>query len=150
MYSANGVTRAVRATDPSQAQIVVNAGTPNAGQFGWTSNDLTNVKDLAMWVSEAQFAAESASANANFTSEVLTYVQQQSGLIDTALIDVDSKVTQLQGMINSLNPRLDDFNIKFGQFQTSYADFLVKYSDFLAKWQAWRDENPVPPIGGGG
>ncbi|QQK87890.1 hypothetical protein pSalSNUABM01_021 [Salmonella phage pSal-SNUABM-01] len=146
MYSSNGVIRALSATNPDTAQIVVAAGTPNASQFGWTSNDLTNVKDLAQWVSEAQNAAESASTNAQYTADVLTYVQAQVGHIDGALIDVNTIQTQLQAMQADLASKIADFNPKYATFQTNYADFLVKYADFAWKWQQWRDENPIPPI----
>ncbi len=145
MYSSNGVVRTLSATNPDTAQIVVAAGTPNASQFGWTSNDLTNVKDLAQWVSEAQNAAESASTNAQYTADVLTYVQAQVGHIDGALIDVNTIQTQLQTMISNLNSKIDDFNPKYATFQTNYADFLVKYSDFITKWEYWFNEtNPTP------
>lgn len=145
MYSSNGVIRTLSATNPDTAQIVVAAGTPNASQFGWTSNDLTNVKDLAQWVSEAQNAAESASTNAQYTADVLTYVQAQVGHIDGALIDVNTIQTQLQAMLAATDAKIADFNIKYGNFQTGYADFLIKYSDFLAKWQEWKDAQPVTP-----
>lgn len=146
MYSANGVVRTLSATDPSTAQIVVAAGTPNASQFGWTSNDLTNVKDLAQWVSEAQNAAESASTNAQYTADVLTYVQAQVGHIDAALIDVNTIQTQLQAMLTATDAKISDFNTKYSAFQTGYADFLVKYADFAYKWQMWYDEtHPTTP-----
>lgn len=123
MYSSNGVRRVLRATNPEDSVLVATASTPNTSQFGWTSNDLTSVKDLAQWVSEAQNAAESASANAQYSSEVLVHVQDQANIIDAQMIDLDTRITE--------------FNETYTVFLTQYSDFLVKYEDFINKYNEW-------------
>lgn len=142
MYSSNGVQRVLRAVDPDRASIVVDAQTPNSGLFGWTSNDLTSVRDLAMWVSEAQNAAESAQANADYTSEVLTHVQTQAGAIDAGLVEVDAKIAQLDTMISQVNTSISAFNATYATFVGKYDDFIVKYNDFLVKWAEWKAAQP--------
>ena len=142
MYSANGVQRVLRAVDPERASIVVDAQTPNSGLFGWTSNDLTSVRDLAMWVSEAQNAAESAQANADYTADVLTHVQTQAGAIDAGLVEVDNKIAQLNNSITQVNDVVADFNATYSVFVSEYNDFLVKYADFLVKWAEWKAAQP--------
>lgn len=142
MYSANGVQRVLNAVDPERASIVVDAQTPNSGLFGWTSNDLTSVRDLAMWVSEAQNAAESAQANADYTADVLTHVQTQAGAIDAGLVEVDNKITQLNNSITQVNDTVAAFNATYAVFVSEYNDFLVKYADFLVKWAEWKSAQP--------
>ena len=142
MYSANGVQRVLSAVDPNRASIVVDAQTPNSGLFGWTSNDLTSVRDLAMWVSEAQNAAESAQANADYTADVLTHVQTQAGAIDAGLVEVDNKITQLNNSITQVNDTVAAFNATYAVFVSEYNDFLVKYADFLVKWAEWKSAQP--------
>ena len=142
MYSANGVQRVLSAVDPERASIVVDAQTPNSGLFGWTSNDLTSVRDLAMWVSEAQNAAESAQANADYTADVLTHVQTQAGAIDAGLVEVDNKIAQLNNSITQVNDVVADFNATYAVFVSEYNDFLVKYADFLVKWAEWKAAQP--------
>lgn len=142
MYSANGVKRVLNAVDPERASLVVDAQTPNSGLFGWTSNDLTSVRDLAMWVSEAQKAAESAQANADYTAEVLAHVQTQAGAIDAGLVEVDSKITQLNTSISQVNASIAAFNATYATFNGKYDDFIVKYNDFLVKWAEWKASQP--------
>lgn len=142
MYSANGVQRVLSAVDPERASLVVDAQTPNSGLFGWTSNDLTSVRDLAMWVSEAQKAAESAQANADYTADVLVHVQEQAGAIDAGLVEVDSKITQLNTSISQVNASIAAFNATYATFVGKYDDFIVKYNDFLVKWAEWKAAQP--------
>lgn len=142
MYSANGVQRVLNAVDPERASLVVDAQTPNSGLFGWTSNDLTSVRDLAMWVSEAQKAAESAQANADYTADVLVHVQEQAGAIDAGLVEVDSKITQLNNSIAQMNDTVAAFNATYATFVGKYDDFIVKYNDFLVKWAEWKAAQP--------
>ena len=142
MYSANGVQRVLSAVDPERASLVVDAQTPNSGLFGWTSNDLTSVRDLAMWVSEAQKAAESAQANADYTADVLVHVQEQAGAIDAGLVEVDNKITQLKTSISQVNASIAAFNATYATFTGKYDDFIVKYNDFLVKWAEWKDAQP--------
>lgn len=61
----------------------------NVGEFGWTTNDMTSVKDIVRYVATAQKAAESADANAQ-------YVQGQMDRLDSGLSEMESIHTETQ------------------------------------------------------
>lgn len=150
LYSSNGVRRVLRvnpmATDPNSAVMITEASLPNAGQFGWTSRDLSGVKDLAVWVSEAQEAAESAQEQAVFAAESLKYIQAQVAVIDKQVTETNTQITTLSGMITNTQKVIDGFTTQYTDFGVKYADFLIKYKDFIDKYAEWkRSEFPEDP-----
>lgn len=77
------------------ASVQITQSTVNVGEFGWTTNDMTSVKDIVRYVATAQAAAESADLNAQ-------YVQSQMDILDAGVSTVNgalSTITNAQQQI---------------------------------------------------
>lgn len=92
----------------TDTDVVITQPTVNVGEFGWTTNDLTSVKDIVRYVATAQAAAASAEANA-------IYVSAQMDKLDAGVAEVES-------IQQSVTATSNDINVKYQQILTANAD----------------------------
>lgn len=91
-YSGNGVktSLSIQAILDGDTDIV-KVGGPNVSQFGWTTNDLTSVKDILTYVKTAIEAAEIAQNAAEATAADRDRIEQLDGDYQSKLQDIDTK-----------------------------------------------------------
>lgn len=91
-YSGNGVktSLSIQAILDGDTDIV-KVGGPNVSQFGWTTNDLTSVKDILTYVKTAIEAAEIAQNAAESAAADRDRIEQLDGDYQVKLQDIDTK-----------------------------------------------------------
>lgn len=91
-YSGNGVktSLSIQAILDGDTDIV-KVGGPNVSQFGWTTNDLTSVRDILTYVKTAIEAAEIAQNAAEAAAADRDRIEQLDGDYQSKLQDIDTK-----------------------------------------------------------
>lgn len=97
LYSANGYKRTidVQATLASDDALILKTELPNASPFGWTSADLTSVKDLAVWVNTAMEAAQSAEQNSEYIASIVKFIEDAQTEFEHKADQLDSDIARL-------------------------------------------------------
>lgn len=137
MYSSNGVQYSInvqKTLASSGEGAVIEARTPNASQFGWTDNDLSGVKDLAVWVNTAQEAATSAQANADYLEASVTFINDsrtesqnilsqvkasQTAVADT-LVQITAKANQVASDRAATKALRDEVKVMYDEIKAIY------------------------------
>ncbi|MCS5737420.1 hypothetical protein, partial [Herbiconiux daphne] len=78
-----------------------NVSPVNVTQFGWTSNDMTSVKDILVYVTTAQKAAEFADQQAQYIQTTMAGIDGKIAQFDTALNQIQVQYTQMQTLVNT-------------------------------------------------
>lgn len=77
---------------------ILDNGQPNVGLFGWTTNDLTSVKDIITYVDAALKAAESAQANADTVAASLGRMEELNVQYTNVIARIDAQAHAIDGM----------------------------------------------------
>lgn len=144
LYSANGVKRTIdiQATLNSEDALILKTELPNASPFGWTSADLSSVKDLATWVDAAMKAATSAEENSK-------YIEASVAYFDASKADIDDKLGKATAQYN----QMDSLNKEYVANQNSWLTMFQQITDMNASITQMYNEikeihnRVVPPEG---
>lgn len=137
MYSTNGVQYAIdvqKTLASSGEGAVIEVRTPNASQFGWTDNDLSGVKDLAVWVNTAQEAATSARADADYleasvkfindsrteSQNILSQVQASQTAVNDTLVQITAKANQVSANLATTQALRDEVKRMYDEIKVIY------------------------------
>lgn len=153
-YSANGQSRSVMID--STGALITQTLAPNVSNFGWTSNDLTSVKDLVIWVDTAQNAAQSASDNAEYVEQAVTAIQDLNTDINAKLVEANALNTSLHSYVTSTQADINAKITNLGDIETrclGYANLakvrgdwiLELYNNFVTMYEALRVQFPTLP-----
>lgn len=141
-------------------------GVPNAGQFGYSANDMKSVTDLMKWVEEAQRAATSASNSEQMVINTQVLIDEKIAEVDAALVEANeirantnaelvlareileeskNNYTEILTVKQDVITAKTAFDQDYLLFRTEYNEFTNKYDDFLVKYQHLIDSGVIEP-----
>lgn len=103
-------------------------GQPNVGLFGWTTNDLTSVKDIITYVNTALQAAESAQANAKYVADSLDRMEELNTQYQNVLNQINSMYVEMQAINENVNTASNNV-IAYADETKGYRDATKSYHD---------------------
>lgn len=90
--------------------VQITQSTVNVGEFGWTTNDMTSVKDIVRYVATAQAAAESADLNAQYVQSQMDILDQGVSTVQSIQQTVSTTATQIAADKTYIDGRVQDAN----------------------------------------
>lgn len=98
----------------------------NVGQFGWTTNDITSVKDIITYVQAALDAATSAKNSAESASASLQRTEEIEIQYRLVVADIDSKYKEIQDLVSQINTSSNEI-IAYVNEAKGYSDSSKSY-----------------------
>lgn len=101
----------------------------NVGQFAWSTNDLTSVKDIVAYVNTALEAAVSAQENALYVQEALQQMEDLNTQYRNVLNEIDSMYTNMVDLVNTVNFSKNEITGYVDECRTFRDQSQVIYND---------------------
>lgn len=141
LYSANGYKRTidVQATLASDDALILKTELPNASPFGWTSADLTSVKDLAVWVNTAMEAAQSAEQNSEYIASIVKFIEDSQKEFENKADQLDSDIERLNGIAKLFDAQEARINAAVTQMNQDVATMKTIQTDIANRQKIIED-----------